>query len=126
MVPRRTWIAIAVTLVSLGAATDVAAQGRLEFQPFVGARFGGGFEAEAPIATPFVPVDFSIDSGLAWGFTFGGFVSQSVELEFMLSRQESAISVDDVKLFDAALTQYHGNALFHFGEQLIERIGLAG
>jgi opacity protein-like surface antigen len=97
-------------------AIDARAQDRLEAQPFVGARFGGEFEAQERIRGRTRTVNIDIESGFAWGFTFGAFVNETIEFEFMWSRQESALSVEpDTKLFDASVSHYHGNVLFHFG-----------
>jgi len=79
-------------------------------------RFGGGFEADNAQLAPDT-LDINIASGLTWGGTFGVDVTQQVQLEFMYSRQESALELDGgEKLFDAAVTQYHGNVLVHFGD----------
>lgn len=110
---------IAGTLLLTIAAAEAAAQQRWEVQPFFGGRFGGGFEVDAPVARPhdfrFAEIDFA--SGETYGFTAGYFVSQMVQLEFLLSRQQTGIEAAGVKISDASHTQYHGNVLFHFTDE---------
>jgi opacity protein-like surface antigen len=97
------------------AAGDARAQ-RVEVQPFVGVRFGGGFEASNDVLGPDA-LDINIASGFVWGGTFGVDVTPQVQLEFMYSRHESGFELENGDtLFDAALTQYHGNVLIHFGD----------
>jgi opacity protein-like surface antigen len=109
---------IAATLLLTIAAADAAAQQRWEVQPFFGGRFGGGFDVDAPVATPhgFRVAEIDFESGPTYGFTVGYFVSQMVQLEFLMSRQQTGIEAAGVKISDASHTQYHGNVLFHFGD----------
>lgn len=100
-------------LAVLAVAGDVQAQ-RVELQPFVGARFGGGFSVDNPDLGPDT-LDINIASGFTWGGTVGFDVTDRVQVEFMYSRQESTLSFKDgPDLFDASLAQYHGNVLIHF------------
>jgi opacity protein-like surface antigen len=106
---------IAGTMLLTIAAADSAAQQRVEIQPFFGGRFGGGFDVSAPtFGGGFRLAEVDFESGPAYGFTAGVFVSQMIQLEFLLSRQDTGIEIDGVKISDASHTQYHGNVLFHF------------
>ena len=108
---------VATTLLLTIAAADSAAQQRWEVQPFFGGRFGGGFDVDAPAHGGFRLAEIDFESGPAYGFTAGFFVSQMVELEFLLSRQQTGIEADGVKISDASHTQYHGNVVFHFTDE---------
>ena len=111
---------IAIVSLPLIFATPAVAQVAVEIQPFVGGRFGGGFTVDEQIAGGGTrPVDINVASGFAWGLTLGFLVGDRAEFEFLWSRQESAISAESIAvpkttLFDAAVSQYHGNVLFHF------------
>ena len=109
-------VLFAGTMLLTIAAADTAAQQRIEVQPFFGGRFGGGFDVDAPVPGGFRVAEVDFESGPVYGFTAGVFVTQMVQLEFLLSRQQTGIEVDGVKISDASHTQYHGNVLFHFGD----------
>lgn len=106
----------AAALLLAITAADSAAQQRIEIQPFFGGRFGGSFDVSAPLPGGFRIANVDFESGPAYGFTFGYFVTQTVQLEFLLSRQDTGIEINGLKISDASHTQYHGNVLFHFGD----------
>jgi opacity protein-like surface antigen len=112
---------VLAAMILVTCAESARAQ-RVEVQPFVGARFGGGFTVDEPIPGGTRPVDLNIESGLAWGLTVGVDVTESAGVEFMWSRQESSMSAESAavpktKLFDASVAQYHGNMLVYFSDR---------
>jgi opacity protein-like surface antigen len=110
----------AIVVLCVGIHAELRAQ-RVEIQPFVGTRFGGSFSVEEPIPGGTRPADINLDAGLAWGATLGVAVSERLDVEFLWSRQESHLSADTfeghIDLVDAAVSQYHGNVLFHFADR---------
>jgi opacity protein-like surface antigen len=114
----RARLILAVPLLLLSASSAFAQ--RVEVQPFIGSRFGGGFTVDQTIPGGSRPVDVTFGSGFTWGSTLGVDVSPQIQVEFLWSRQKSEISyeapaVPKTKLFDASVAQYHGDVLWHFG-----------
>lgn len=112
---------IAAALITLAAGTSAFGQQRFEIQPFGGVRFEGGFNVDESLPGAQVPVDINVDTGVAWGTTIGFNITDNFGVEFLWSRQETSISaqpldLESTTLFDASVSQYHGNALFHFLE----------
>jgi hypothetical protein len=57
---------------------------------------------------------------MSYGFSFGGYVTEQAEIEFLLSRQSSTLEVTGTgpKLSgDWTLYNYHGNFVYNFGEE---------
>ena len=109
---------IGVLMIVVLTATGVNAQ-VIEIQPFAGVRFGGGFTVRGSVPGGDRDVAINFEPGLTWGATFGFFLGDLAEVEFLWSRQESAIAAaptaaSKTTLFDVSMSQYHGNLLFHF------------
>lgn len=104
---------VLAVLAVVSVSAEAYAQ-RVEVQPFVGVRFGGGFSIDNDQLGSDI-LDIDIKSGFAWGGTFGVDLTEMLQAEFMFSRQESGLKIKDGEdLFDASVSQYHGNVLFHF------------
>ncbi len=108
---------ILAALITVAAATPVTAQ-RFEAQPFVGVRWGGAFSVDETIPGGFQETEINPDAGFAWGATLGLNVTDNFGLEFLWSRQSSAINAEPLNasqifLFDASISQYQGNMLFN-------------
>jgi opacity protein-like surface antigen len=100
---------------------------RVDIQPFVGTRFGGGFTVAENIPGAPRPVDLNIESGLAWGGTVGIEFADVWAVEFLWSRQESALSgetpgLPKTDIFNMTVSQFHGNALIHAGDDEDSRL----
>lgn len=59
-------------------------------------------------------------SGSSYGFTFGVFVTENVEIEFALDQQKSALEASGRggkrEFVDMNINNYHGNFVYNFGD----------
>jgi hypothetical protein len=117
----RTRATLLVIALLLSGTAPLHAQ-RVEVHPFVGYRFWGGFNVNEPIPGGDRPLNLDIEDGLTWGATVDVAATELVDFEFLWSRQESALSArsfgipGSTRIFDMAVSQYHGNLLLHFAE----------
>jgi hypothetical protein len=94
---------------------------RVEVQPFVGYRFGGGFDVGQNTPEGTRPIALNIESGFTWGGTVGVLFADVWEAEFMWSRQDSALSAETIgfpktTLFNMNVNQFQGNVLIHIAD----------
>lgn len=89
--------------------------GRLEVTPFAGYQFGGRFEITETGTTA------KLSDASCWGGILGVGLTESTELEFYYSRQETELTADDLfpqeTLFDLDVEYFHlgGNYIFSQG-----------
>jgi Outer membrane protein beta-barrel domain len=110
-----------VTAMLLLAETGYLRAQRVEVQPFIGYRFGGGFTVDQTTPEGPRPIDLNIESGYAWGATVGILFADVWEAEFMWSRQDSELSAETIgfpktNLFNMNVNQFHGNVLIHIAD----------
>jgi opacity protein-like surface antigen len=92
--------------------------GEIEISPFVGYRFGGGFDVND---LELAKID--LKSGVCFGATAGYIFKERFQVEFMWNRQKTQLegelleSGNKVPLADANLDQYQGEFLYHFGQE---------
>ncbi len=114
---RATIVTAMLLLVETGA---LQAQ-RVEVQPFIGYRFGGGFSVGQNTPEGTRPIDLNIESGFTWGGTVGVLFADVWEAEFMWSRQDSELSAETIgfpktTLFKMNVNQFHGNVLISIAD----------
>ncbi len=108
---------VAVALIGLVAST-ASAQGRIEVSGVIGYTFSEGvsFNGAAVNGNVYTRVDPA--ASVSFGFSFGGYVSEQAQIEFLWSRQPSTLEVTGAgpKLTaDMSVVNYHGNFIYNFG-----------
>lgn len=78
--------ALAQNAATSAAPTDVA---KVEIQPFIGYRWGGGFDIDDPEAP-----QFDIASGDSYGLTVGWVTGPTSQIDFLYSHQGTDLEVD--------------------------------
>ena len=109
---------LALTALLLGVASPLAAQAGLEFTPTLGYRFGGTVDGETG--------KFSADPNLAWGATLGLRVKRDGLVEFVYSRQATAIQFDpdtaaNLTLGDASIEYFQLGGALEFGNNEVTK-----
>jgi len=79
-------MALAVLVLAVAGAASLPAQSQWEITPTAGYRFGGTVDGEGG--------EFGANDGFAWGLSIGHRVKQDGLVEFVYSRQSTAISFD--------------------------------
>jgi len=112
---RRT---VLLGLAMLGLASAARAQ-QIEIQPFIGYRFGGSFESDAPESS-----GFDIQEARSYGLTVGMLVNPNGQLDILWSHQGTSLNVhgtipglgDDLSGFDVDYYQIEGSYIHGFPE----------
>ena len=121
----RTWVrrlGTGLLAVAAGAALATPAHAQqLEGSVFYGYTLSEGIDAsQSRIILGGVYNSLDIKSGNGWGFTFGGFVGERVELEFLYAQQFSSLEISDpapsVTFADMKVVNYQGNVVYNWGE----------
>jgi opacity protein-like surface antigen len=64
--------------------------------------------------------EVALKSGTSFTFTFGAFVNEQVEIEFLWSRQDSQLDAEGaggtLPVSELAINNYHGNFVYNWGE----------
>ncbi len=110
---------IAVALVGL-LASPAFAQSRFEASGFFGYTFSEGisFNGAAINGSVYSRVDPAASYSL--GLTFGGYVTEQAEIEFLWSRQPSTLEVTGngpTLSADMSVVNYHANFVYNFGTE---------
>ena len=99
-----------LTILAIGLSSPVfAGDDKIELTPFVGYRFGGGFE------NYYTGTKYSLDSAESYGFTFDFPTSDETKVELMFSRQPTDLDVDGFNNTDKItvdMTYYHVGAIY--------------
>ncbi len=102
----RRILAIALLVAGLATAGDAQELQKVEFTPFYGYTFSGGLEDEETGA------EFEIDDADCFGGIVDVRVSDSSQIEFFFSRQETELQFDEglfagEEIFDLNVDYYH-------------------
>jgi hypothetical protein len=117
---RRCFVAVAVITL---LASPTFAQGRVEFSGAIGYTFSEGIDFANGVLAPNGSIYNRVDpkSGVSFNFTFGGYVTEQAEIEFLWSRQSSTLEVTGISApqlnGDMSVSNYHGNFVYNFGDQ---------
>ncbi len=112
---RRCLIAVAI----IGLLASPAFAQRVEVSGAVGYTFSEGVDftgVKAANGSIYDRVDPA--AGFSYNFTFGGYVTEQAEIEFLWSRQSSTLEVtgNGPQLNgDMTISNYHGNFVYNFG-----------
>lgn len=114
MIRRSALFAVAMIVL----ASPTFAQGKVEVSAYVGWTISDGLVF---VGTPVNGATYtSVDprDSQAFGFTFGAYLSPKAELEFLWSRQQSALEITGsgpTLSGNMNVDNYHGNFVFHLG-----------
>jgi hypothetical protein len=112
---------VACTLIAFLAmsAPGFSQDQRVEINPFFGYSFSDGVTV-VPIAFGGEIYDaVNVKSGLAYGINFGVYVTENVEVGFLLSRQDSKLEGEGTattEFADMPVFNYHALFTYNFGE----------
>jgi hypothetical protein len=114
------WKQVALVLIGLVFTAAAASAQRLE------ASAAAGFTGAEGISSDERPLlgqrydEATIDSGASFNFTFGVFLNDNAQVEFLFSRQGSELGADgpagELAVSELTLYNYHGNFVYNFGE----------
>jgi len=107
-------------LLLLMAASATATAQRVEFGPFIGTRLGGNVDVIGQDAVD----EYGVKASMAYGFNFGIFVTDRIQLEFLWSRQDTEWdpqsltgAAPDFVASDLNVDMYHFNLLYHWRDE---------
>jgi hypothetical protein len=112
--------ALVVTALFALLASPAFAQARVEASGFLGWTFSDG------VSFTGTPINGSIytradpKDAMSYGFTFGGYVNEQFEVEFLWSRQASTLEVTGsgpTLSGDMNVDNYHGNFVYNMGDR---------
>src|SRR5262245_32215727 len=108
-----------VALILLVASTSAWAQ-RLEASGSVGYTASEGVSSDDRELLGRLYDEAALNSGFSYNLTFGVFVTDNTEIEFLFSRQSSQLDAKGpggtLPLSELAIYNYHGNFVYNWGE----------
>ena len=116
----RERIAILLTGVLLIPVTASAQQ--VEASVNVGYSASDGFTTSPRVLLSGTYDEIKAGSGPTFGFTFGVFLTDRAEVEFVFNRQSSELNaggptISDLRVSDLTIYNYHGNFVYNWGER---------
>ena len=118
---RKVFVLLAVVVgLAVFASPSQAQDRRVEITPFVGYTFSEGIKVDPNSIINIVVDEVSPTSGLSYGAQIGFFITESVEVGFLYSRQESNLELKGLggmaEVADLKVNNYHGTFTYNFGD----------
>jgi opacity protein-like surface antigen len=101
----------------------ITASAQVEASVNVGYSASDGFTTSPRLLLGQTYDEIKAGSGSTFGFTFGVFVTDRAEVEFVFNRQTSELNAGgpgiaaDTKISDLTIYNYHGNYVYNWGER---------
>jgi len=117
---RRSLTVLAALLVAISLSPPQATAQQFELTPFVGYRWGGSFSDVERDFGDIFNTDFTVSDASAWGAMADFALTENWQLEFLYSRQETDLRLDegflapDNPLFDMNVEYLHGGLLYQW------------
>ena len=113
---------IAIILAGVLLIPGAASAQTVEASVNVGYSASDGFTTSPRLLLGQTYDEIKAGSGGTFGFTFGVFLTDRAEVEFVFNRQASELNaggpgVTDTKVSDLTIYNYHGNFVYNWGER---------
>lgn len=112
-----TIIPMALVAVLASAASSYSQDKRVEINPFVGYSFSDGVTIQPLELSGEIYDTVDVKDGASFGFQFGVYVNENIEVGFLYSRQQSTLTgrgTATTDFTDMPISNYHGVVTYNF------------